>query len=112
MTQINVSLAHQVQQSAGGGRHQVCTPAERVYLRLLADAAKDYRMAQREVASVRGNAFVNLQGQFPCGGEDQDPDGPRSARFRNVHQVLQDGQRKGRRFAGSGLCGSQQVTAF
>ena len=112
MTQINVPLAHQVQQSAGGGGDQIRALAQSIYLGLLADAAKNYRMAQREVASVRGNAFVNLQGQFPCGGEDQDPDGPRSARFRNVHQVLQDGQREGCCFAGSSLCGSQKVATF
>ena len=50
----------------------ISTPlAQRVDLRIDADAAEDHRRLQLQVLAVRPHAFFDLRGQFARGREDQ-----------------------------------------
>ena len=112
VAQVHVALAHKVQQAAGGGGHQIRALAQGIDLGLLAHAAKNNGVPQLEVAPVGGNTLVNLQGQLPGGRQNKHANGTRSAGFRDVHQVLQNGKGEGGGFSGSGLRRAQQVSAL
>ena len=76
-------------------------------LALLANAAVDGNGAQRGVANNTEGKLVDLFGQFPGGGHDQDSD--RLALNRVLHKMLYGRQNKGRCFAGAGLRQAEQI---
>jgi hypothetical protein len=85
----------------------------RLLLRLHADAAEDDGVAQAGVASVSGNAFVDLYGQFAGGRENERPDGFAVANGAwALGQQLQNRYRKSGGFAGTGLSAAQEVNAL
>ena len=61
--------------------------------------------------SVGFDAFADLNGEFPCGCQDQCAYRPLTVAGRRmgIHQ-LQDGHRKGCRLSGACLCTSEQVS--
>jgi hypothetical protein len=67
-----------------------------------------------QVATVSGEALADLDGQLAGRGEDQRADGTLDLLWRLPAgmQFLQDGDGEGGRFAGAGLCATQQVAAL
>ena len=91
----------------------ISTPLQkRADLGLLAHAAENDGMAERDVAAVKGDALVDLRGQFPGGGEDERPRPARRAGLRPGGEALQDRQRERGRLAGAGLGAADEVAAF
>ncbi len=114
--QVDQVLGHQVKQAAGRGHQDVDAVFKRLDLRVLRNAAKDVCRAHAGVFPVRDETFVDLQGQFTRGGQDQHADRPPAALAGRkgqpvVAEVLQDGQRKRGRLAGAGLGRAKHVAA-
>ena len=64
-------------------------------------------MFQTHIGAIGLNTLIDLQGQLAGGGQNQGFNSPIFARF--AHQILDDGYRKCRGFAGTGLGGSQHI---
>ncbi|EGG75537.1 hypothetical protein SXCC_03972 [Gluconacetobacter sp. SXCC-1] len=110
--QVNMPLAHQVQQAAGGRDQHVHATAQGLDLAPLPHAAKHDGMAEAHVAGIGCEAFPDLGCQFTGGGEHQGARtlGVGPALF--TEKTVKDGQREGRGLARAGLCQTQQVTPF
>lgn len=115
--QIDVTLLHEVLESAGGGDDDVDTGAERTDLGRLADAAEDRDVSQGEVASVGAEALEDLHGEFARGAED---DGARATigrdracagLSRGRREPAEDGHGEGAGLAGAGLGAAEDVLA-
>ena len=69
-----MTLLREIQQAAGGGHQDVDAAAQRVDLRLHADAAEHHHAGELEVLAVGANAFLDLGREFAGGGQDQRAD--------------------------------------
>ena len=99
------ALAHEVVEPPGGGHQDVGPFLQRLHLGRLTHAAEDDAAGQRQVAGVGGDAFPDLDGQFPGGGEDEHPQGL----FGLAGQSLQKGKGESGCLAGAGLGTAQQI---
>ena len=94
---------------------RISTPAaQRLDLGIHRDAAVDDRRAQRDGPAVGPDALVDLHRELAGRDEDERPDrvaGRRERRVRVGPQAVEDGQREGRRLAGPGLGGGEDVAA-
>ena len=113
--QIDMPLAAQVVEAARRGGQHVHALLQGLHLGPLSHAAEDDRVADGEVFAVQVEILLDLQGQLPCGRQDQGADGALCCRaavlFQLAIQILQDGNGEGRRLAGARLGAANQVAA-
>ncbi len=110
--EFDVSLIHQVEQSAGGCHNDVDALVERADLTVLTYASVNHGLPQSEVASVRRETLFDLDGEFTGGGQNQ---GERPiGRCLDVllAQCVENGHREGGRFSGSRLSATKNVAAL
>lgn len=92
--------------------------AQRIDLRIDADAAEHHRRLEFQILAIRAHAFFDLRGEFARRREDQRAHRTfRAARGRGrdrpkLRQALQDRQREAGGLAGAGLRAREQVAAF
>jgi hypothetical protein len=111
--QVDVALAHQVDEPAGRGDEHVEPVAQRLHLRALPHAAEDDGRAELEELAVGAEAVVDLRRQLARRREDQAAHARRRARRpRRDGEPVQDRQREGGRLAGAGLGAAQDVAPF
>ena len=104
------ALTHQVHQAAGAGDDDVRALVQGLGLRALAHAAEHDAASQRQPPAVGLDVFRGLEGQLPGRRQNQRPDDPglRPAGGPG-QQLLQNGQGKGRRFAGARLSTAKHI---
>jgi len=117
-------LTHQVEQPSGRRHQDVDSHSQPLHLGTLFYATKDHGAGDSGVGAVDAEALLDLAGQFAGWGQHQ---GANLARLRGMSrglvldgrwrlplgvQKLQNGQRKRRGFAGSGLGTAEQIVAF
>ena len=110
---LNVVQGHdlfseQVHESTGTGHNEFGTAANFGDLGTFSHTAEDGHTTQSGVLAQGFNVFVDLEGQLPGGGQNENPvllPGP-------LVQPLEQGQDKGRGFSRAGLGQSQYVTAL
>ncbi len=110
---MNVALADEIEQAAGRGDEDVDARAQRLFLRGLADAAKDDGVAIAEVLAVDAEAVADLRRELARRRQDQDRDraisvSPATAGLHPMEQW----QRECRGLSGAGLRQAEHVTAF
>ena len=105
------ALTDQVVQPSGRSHQNVYAPLELLHLRLLAYAAENHTGAQRHLFAVGHKVFLNLQGQFPGGGQDQRPNIPSFPGGPLLIKPLQNRQGEGGGLAGARLGAAQHVFA-
>ncbi len=71
VVQAEMPLLHQVEQPSGGGDEQMHAAIERLDLWMLADAAVDDGVPEREMAAVGADAVADLSGEFAGGCEHE-----------------------------------------
>ena len=108
LAEVQQLLLVEVDETAGGGHQNIHAPADGVHLGGLAHAAEDHRRAQAEVFAVSLDALLDLEGQFPGGGENEGPDGAQPTGM-GGGKTLQNGGGKGAGLAGAGLGDAQHV---
>src|SRR6185437_875912 len=69
--EIEQLLIAQVEETAGSGYQDVRSALESLYLWLLRYSAKDHEVFCTGIAAISGEAFIDLDGQFPGRSEDQ-----------------------------------------
>ena len=108
-------LLPRVVEQAPRRRHQdVDAAAQRVDLRLHADAAEDHGGTQCKVPAVGAHILVDLRRELARRGDDQRADGMARRRMAVVcarGEALQHRQREPGGLAGAGLRGAEQVAA-
>jgi hypothetical protein len=109
LLQVDGPLLHVVEQPAGRGDDDVDPAAQRIDLRLHADAAVDARRFHLGVLAVGAHALLDLERELARRGDDQHADLLRDRGA--LRKELQDGQHKARGFPGAGLRGAEQVAA-
>ena len=72
-------------------------------MRLVAGAAVDGGELQPCITAQQFRILVDLQGQFPGGGQNHGPGTGAILLDGSFHQIVQGGQQKGGRLAGAGL---------
>ena len=107
-----VTLLHEVQQTAGRGYDEHGAATERFDLGVLADAAEDHGERDAEKSAVGCGAVRDLRREFTCRREDQHTRATVFNLFRIGGQTVQDRQQERRRLAGSGLRAAHQVASF
>ncbi len=80
-------------------------------LRELGDAAENHRAADRQMATIGLDRFLNLHGQLAGRAEDQDAGRLRRRTELLLHQTLQGRQGESSGLAGAGLGESQEIAA-
>ena len=108
-------LADEVEQAAGRRDEDLDAAAQGLDLRVHRDAAVDHGRAQRDGPAVGPDALVDLHRQLARGHEDQGAHRVAGRRERGVGvrpQPVEDGQGEGRRLAGAGLGGGEDVAAL
>ena len=91
---------------------RISTPAvQRLHLVMLVDAAEDDGGAQGQMAAVSREALGDLAGELAGRRQDQTRGAP-GVRGSAAAKPLQNGQREGRRLAGSRLGDAEQVLAL
>ena len=112
---IQKTLLLQIQQTAGRGHQEINTALDAVDLGVHADTAKDHGGTEIQVFTVLADRFLDLRGQFACGGQHQSAHAL-AAKFAlwggAQRQAVQQGQGEGGRLAGASLCTGQQVLAL
>ena len=104
-----MTLLDQVLEAAGAGEHDVDALAERLHLRVLADAAEDGAGAQAVHRGERRQRGVDLGDQLAGRGEDQ---GTRALRRTTGAGRVQPGderQQERERLAGAGAAAAEDV---
>ena len=111
VSQIDVSLTHQVQQPSGCGHENVNATLKGSDLRVLIDAAEDHLMAQPHVTAVGCEPFTDLCRQFSCGRQHEGSDVPLPLWLGFRHDVQhREGERS--RFSRPGLSDTKDVPSF
>ncbi len=108
---IGVAALHQIHQAAGAGDDQMRAGAERVDLRMFADATKNASDAEGQMFAVGFDVFLNLQSEFARGREHERAGAALAAIADDAGQPGEHRQREGRRFAGAGLRDADEVLA-
>ncbi len=114
LPEVGDLLADEVQQPARRGDEDLDPAAQRLDLRIHGHAAVDDRRAQRHGPAIRPDALVHLHRQLARRDEDERPHrmpGGRERGVRMLPETVEDRQREGRRLAGPGLGGSEDVAA-
>merc|ERR1719445_2992232 len=113
LTQVAGSLAHQVNESARSGHHNLNTLAELLLLLPLGDSSIDTDTTHLAAPPRLLQHHLALHGQLPGGRNDQHhrPARPRliSARGQSVLEVSQAGDGEGQRLPTPGLCDANNV---
>ena len=108
--QVNVALVAQVVETARRSYQNIHTLADGLHLGHLSHAAENHGAAQGQILAVSFKVVLNLQRQFPCGRENQSPDGLMGT-IGLFLEPLQNGDSKGRRFTGARLGAADEVPA-
>ena len=115
LAQVDGLLFDVVEQAAGRGDEDVDPAAQRVDLRLDADAAEHQRALQRKVLAVGAHVLFHLRRELAGRGDDEGAYGMPGGRMRCgvglLCQPLQQRQRKTGGLAGAGLRRAEQVAA-
>ncbi len=107
--EVEVAFVDKVEEAAGTGHEDVDALAHGFDLRTFADAAVDEGVAEAQVLPVGLEAFADLGGEFPRGGEDEDAGGFAARAGGIFVQGVQDGEGKGGRFSGAGLGAAEEI---
>ena len=110
--ELHVAALDQVEQAAGRGDQDVDATRQGLDLAAVAHAADDGAEAQAEAAAVGVEAARDLDGKLAGRREDERARALGLGAFAGSGEVLQHGQREGRRLAGAGLGDAQNVTAL
>lgn len=109
IAEVAVALAHEVDETAGGGDDDVGSVAQGLDLGAFADAAEDHGDAQGEVFGVGVDVVFDLGDEFAGGGEDEGFGAAHAALALKAGEVGEDGQGEGGGFAGAGLGDADEV---
>ena len=109
--ELQLAGLHQVADAAGCADDDIGAAAHRLGLAEAAGAADDDDGPQPGAGRHLSQRLIDLQGEFPCGCQDQRPRGERRGADVFRGQMLQHGQHEGEGFAGSGLGNTQQILA-
>ena len=112
LVEANEPLLHEVQQTTGCGDQDVDAFSQCLFLRNLRNAAKDHRMTQSEVLTIRFKAFTDLQSQFTRWREHQCMYVGILCRMILGVQQLEDRQGESCRFTGSGLRATKDIVSL
>ena len=104
-------LIHQIQQPARRGHEEVHALVHGLLLSVLPHAPKDDRVRKVQILAVGGDAVADLRGQLAGRRENEHPRLPDGRRQWVTVEILQQGQREGRRLARAGLGAPEQVLA-
>ena len=106
--QVHIALVVQINQPPRRRHQHVDASPDRLDLRVLAHAAKDYGGTNRQIFGVPGKALLNLQCELSSRRENQPPNGlmrPADAAL----QPLENGNCKSRRFPRTRLGAANQI---
>ena len=118
MTEIDESLIHQVEQSAGSRNENIDAALKRFDLMMLANAAIDDCVAQACVAPVGAKAVGDLRSQLARGGKHEGANRPgarqwalTARQWAAITKPLQRWQGESSRLAGARLGTAQTIAA-
>ena len=105
------ALAHEIEKAAGAGDEDIAAAVQRIHLGLLSDTAVHNTGTDRKGAAVENKTVMNLLRQFAGRCQDQGTDLRMALRW-FPGKELENGQCKGGRFSGAGLCASKDITTI
>ena len=109
LPQVDDALPREVEQAARRRDEDVDAAPQRLLLRVLTDAAEDYRRAKRQMLAIGREALADLCGELARRRQHEAANVTVALAGRDVRETLQDRQGECRGLAGAGLGEAEQV---
>jgi hypothetical protein len=112
--EIDMTLAHEIEKSAGGGDDYIGAATEGIDLAMLINTTKDDGLTKANIFSVNAEAVGNLRREFSRGTEDETARARLGSLWKRGcgGEPLDDRECEGGGFSGAGLGAADQITAF
>ena len=109
LAEIHLALLEQIEEPTGGGHDNFRPALQGLDLGILSHPAEHHGGLEGEIGPVGFEAGLDLRGQFPRWGEDEDSGAHPHPFTGMLGEVLEDGQREGRGLAGAGLGAAHHI---